>query len=290
MSLALLSCKSREAQKLKDDEFEIAVGDDPDGNKRINITRDGDSLVYYNNIYNTTEIDERVLGQHFDLRGFPDIKIYEDGELPLLQGDNMYVMNKTITYKQLFKLLTDNFKHIKNRAQINDNNVDALQINEYVMICYLYNITLLMKSMMHKGMHVSSIEIAKKELHLNEDNNAMEIKPEDKIIIYDCFYNPPAQDENKPALLEMKPPALPTPDPDPTDPPDEKPVPALPTKFPEIPIADPFQSPNPSIPVEDAIEVKTPNSTNNTASIKNNYTGDVYTPIKYQTLKPYIVF
>ena len=88
MSLALYSCKSKEAQKLKAQGFEIAAGEDPDGNPRINITREDGGEVKYNNIYNKTEITAMNLANNLDkLEGFEDITIYKDGKLPSVNID-----------------------------------------------------------------------------------------------------------------------------------------------------------------------------------------------------------
>ena len=103
MSLALYSSKSKEAQKLKANGFEISMDDD---NTQINIIREDDEEVKFNNIYNKAEIDARILSNNLNnLEGFPDITIYPGGSIPVVQNDgstqNKYATNIRKLYSEL---------------------------------------------------------------------------------------------------------------------------------------------------------------------------------------------
>ena len=132
MSIPVFSCVSGEAEKLKSNGIEISVGEDLDGNKRVNITRDDGNQVKFNNLYNTTEIDERILGQYFDLKGFPWITTNEDGTLPVLNTDGTLDELSAQTFLELYEIIKSNIENIKQYFQSVDSNAfDAnLNINE----------------------------------------------------------------------------------------------------------------------------------------------------------------
>ena len=114
MSIGLYSLGASEAEKLVSDGFEISVGLDEKGEKKqINITRDDGETVYYNNIYNTTEIDQlRISGQITDnsqeiLKGFPDILIYKGGSIPAIQSNGSTNEKTVETLKALYKVISE---------------------------------------------------------------------------------------------------------------------------------------------------------------------------------------
>ena len=128
MSIPVFSCVSGEAEKLKSNGIEISVGEDLDGNKRVNITREDEEEVKFNNLYNTAEIDERILGQHFDLKGFPNITTYEDGVLPVLIDGNTLENTRAKNFKELYKVIKTNIENIK--YYLNSIDGSVLETND----------------------------------------------------------------------------------------------------------------------------------------------------------------
>lgn len=60
MSIGLYSIQSSEAETLKSNGIEIKVGEDENGNKIVQIEDEDGSSVFFNNIYNKTEIDAYI--------------------------------------------------------------------------------------------------------------------------------------------------------------------------------------------------------------------------------------
>ncbi len=71
MSLALYSCKSKEAYKLKANDIEINIDEDENGIKRLNFenTIEPEEMVQFNCIYNKAEIDEKIVGDYLEKQG-----------------------------------------------------------------------------------------------------------------------------------------------------------------------------------------------------------------------------
>lgn len=128
MSIPVFSCVSGEAEKLKSNGIEISVGEDLDENKRVNITREDEEEVKFNNLYNTAEIDERILGQHFDLKGFPDITTYEDGVLHVIIDGNTLEDTRAKNFKELYKVIKTNIENIK--YYLNSIDGSVLETND----------------------------------------------------------------------------------------------------------------------------------------------------------------
>ncbi|WP_300485551.1 hypothetical protein, partial [uncultured Brachyspira sp.] len=100
---------------LRDNGITIKVDEDENGNSQINITRDDDGEVKFNNIYNKAEITAMNLSNNLDkLEGFPDITIYGGGYIPRIIEDGS-IDKKTIysiNLRKLYQELTTNFKNI----------------------------------------------------------------------------------------------------------------------------------------------------------------------------------
>ena len=114
MSFALYSIKSKEATKLKDNGYEISIGDNDDGtDTQINITREDGNDVKFNNIYTKTEIDSIQLGKT-TLEGFYKLNVYPGGSIPLLQANGTLISKYATSLETLYKILKESQNNLSN--------------------------------------------------------------------------------------------------------------------------------------------------------------------------------
>ena len=129
MSLALYACKSKEAQKLKANGFEICMDDDA---QKINIIREDGGEVKYNNIYTKAEIDARIVLNNLDkLEGFGDVEIMPEksihkftinGELEKNQDSSTHMCGQTIEIRYSLKKIKIHF-FIEKLQNITENTL-----------------------------------------------------------------------------------------------------------------------------------------------------------------------
>lgn len=122
MSIGLYSIQSSEAETLKSNGIEIKVGEDENGNKIVQIEDEDGSSVFFNNIYNKTEIDAYITAgagiKPGDIKNLYKVNIYPTGQIKV-NGK----LTNAFTLEQLYKCLNDNSDAIQN--SLNQLKIDA---------------------------------------------------------------------------------------------------------------------------------------------------------------------
>ena len=120
MSLALYSCKSKTATKLKDKGIEISVDDENDDT--INVIHDDGKVVKFNCVYNKEEIKEMIK----KITGAPsNFNIYS----LITEGKSMYALN----YEDKKYVLEKTEKLVENYEELYNNvNSSLEEIQKYV--------------------------------------------------------------------------------------------------------------------------------------------------------------
>ena len=303
MSIALYACKAKEAEKLKSKGVEISVDEDLDGNERINITREDGNEVKFNNLYNCTEIDERILGEHFDLKGFPWITTNEDGVLPVLNTDGTLEESRAQTFYELYEVIKSNIENIKQYFQSVDSNafdansnINELSnklnelINEHdITNLNVLNIALYLNELLNGSTCIECVELMPEDknnsISINEadEDEELHVKVPNPLQMYinKLTYEPSS----------ISPPSdLPEPSPGPTPepptglvPPTIDNLPTTPYTKPIIPYQPPSSTPSPSptpipSPTADVYITPSPPSKSSYGSFLDNSTSIAYYP------------
>ena len=122
MSLALYSVKAKEATKLKDNGYEISVGENDNGTQQIQFIREDGKDVKFNNIYNKKEIDDMALGKNFNLDTFYQREIYKGGTIRKFKTDGTSIPASASTLENLYANLRDSVQNLETFLQTITND------------------------------------------------------------------------------------------------------------------------------------------------------------------------
>ncbi|KAK8834093.1 hypothetical protein M9Y10_020179 [Tritrichomonas musculus] len=128
MSLALYSCKSKEAYKLRSNDIEISINED----EQINFenTNDPEKMVQFNCIYNKDEITTLLGTQGFTPEQFVELPISGGYKLYHFNDENFNTISNEgycATYKKLFELLNTSTKNLNSLLNKLGSNIKFLQ-------------------------------------------------------------------------------------------------------------------------------------------------------------------
>lgn len=117
MSLSLYSIKAKEATKLKENGFEISVGENENGIQQIQFTREDGKQVSFNNIYTKDEINA-----YFDsgispgeIENLHKTTIYPEGDVTIFNNptDLTLTNSDATTLEELYDSLNMNATNLK---------------------------------------------------------------------------------------------------------------------------------------------------------------------------------
>lgn len=124
MSIALYSCKSKVANKLKSNEIEINIDDDKIS---FDNTNDPDKMVQFNCLYNKDEIATLIGTQGFTPEEFVDLPIFSGYKLWRFNDKNFNTISDEgycTTYKKLFELMNTSTTNLNSLLNKLGTNID----------------------------------------------------------------------------------------------------------------------------------------------------------------------